>query len=230
MVLVQAGLAGNIYSYDGTNLVFYKKIPGNYSETAYGEVYAESVANKEGQILFGFSNGSGNPADQLIYRIAKYGGDFNYIMDQPYPCSARSGDEFVLTDLEFGGMIVSGQTVYVSVTDGDTCWIDKLDPTAKLDGAYFETRRMIVNRIDQSNLSEVFMNYVSLPAGTDLDFYLNKNYGGYGSALVHYTDAERISIRSTDAADSFNTLQLKVKVTASGNDAPEIESGGLNIN
>jgi hypothetical protein len=229
MVLVQAGKAGNIYYYDGTNLLLYGKIPGTYSATAYGEVYFDSVSNNAGQILFGFSNGSGNPADQLIYRIAKYNKDFNYIMDQPYPCSARNGDEFVLTDLEFGGIMVSGQTIYVSVTDGDTCWIDKTDPDNKLDGAYFETRTMIVNRVQMANFSEAYMAYADLPASTDIDFYIDKNYAGYGSALNKVDDTDRLIVQTSEEGTEFNVLQLKVKITTSGNYAPKIESGAVVI-
>lgn len=229
MVLVQAGLAGNIYSYDGTNLTLYNKIPGVYSSTAYGEVYHDSVSNKEGQMLFGFSNGSGNPAEQLVYRIAKYNSNFNYILDQPYPISERSGSDFVMSGLEIGGIMVSGQIIYVAWKNGSSYGIDKLDATAKLNGAYFETRRMVVNRSDKSNMGKIYMNYVSLPESTDLDFYINKNYSSYGSALTTIVDDLNLKVETYNEADTFSTLQLKVKFTTSSNNAPIIESGGLDI-
>lgn len=230
MVLVQAGKAGNIYYYDGQNLQLYGKIPGTYSSTAYGEVYPNSVANKEGQILFGFSNGSGNPADQLVYRIAKYGIDFNYILDQPYPISERSGSDFVLTGLEIGAILVVGQLIYVAWKNSagaGTYGVDKLDTANKLDGAYFETRVMIVNREEQTNFSEALIAYASKPASTDIDFYIDKNYAGYGSALTKIDDTQRYIMRTKDEATEFNVLQLKVKVTTSSNSAPQIESGAV---
>jgi hypothetical protein len=229
MVLVQAGKAGNIYYYDGTNLLLYGKIPGSYSASAYGEVYPSSIGNKEGQILFGFSNGSGNPADELVYRIAKYNKDFSYIMDQPYPISQRSSSEFVLTGVEIGGIIVSGLTVYVAWKNGSSFGIDKLDASNKIDGAYFETRIMTVNRESQANFSKAFMAYASLPANTAINFYLSKNYAAYGSALAKVVDVDRLIVETKDEATEFNTLQLKTKLTASGNTAPQIESGAVVI-
>jgi len=228
MVLVQAGKAGNIYYYDGTNLELYMKIPGTYSSTAYGEVYPDSVANKEGQILFGLSNGSGNPADQLVYRLARHNRNFSYIMDQPYPISERSGSDFVLTGLEIGGIMVSGQIVYVAWKSAtETGTVDKLDVSNKLDGAYFETRVMIVNREEQTNFSEALIAYASLPASTAINFYLDKNYAGYGDALSKIDDTQRYIVRTKDEATEFNTLQLRVKVTTSSNSAPQIESGAV---
>src|SRR3990167_9486053 len=96
-VLVQAGLAGNIYYYDGEKLELYKTIPGTYSPTAYGEVYPYSVANMNGQMLFGFSNGSGNPANEGVYRIARSTRDHPWVLDFPYPISERSGGALVMS-------------------------------------------------------------------------------------------------------------------------------------
>src|SRR3990167_2706253 len=61
-VYAQAGRAGNIYFYNGEKLEPYKKIPGTWSKTAYGEVQPNSVSNFKGVPVFGLSNGSGNPA------------------------------------------------------------------------------------------------------------------------------------------------------------------------
>jgi hypothetical protein len=229
MVLIQAGNQGNIYYYDGTNLELFAKIPGNYSSTAYGEVYPNSVANKNGQILFGFSNGSGNPADELIYRIARHDRDFPYIMDQPYPSSARSGDEFVLTGLQVGALLVVGNILYAAWTNGATSWVDKLDIATKLNGAYFETRVVTVNREEQENFSGAIVAYADLPSDTGVNFYLDKNYAGYGNALDKFTDVARKIIRTKDVGTEFNALQVKIKVITSSNDGPKIESGAIVI-
>ena len=227
MVLAQAGKAGNIYYYDGENLELYGKIPGTYSSTAYGEVYPNSVANKEGQVLFGFSNGSGNPADELIYRLAKHNRSFEYIMDQPYPVSERSGSDFVLTGLEIGAILVVGQLIYVAWKNGSSFGVDKLDVSNKLDGAYFETRIVVINREEQANFSEALIAYTSKPASTDVDFYTDINYAGYGSALSKFADTDRNIVRTKDEGTTFTTMQLKVKVTTSGNNAPQLESGAI---
>jgi len=113
-VLVQAGLAGNIYYYDGDRLELYTTIPGDYTPTAYASVYPNAVANLNGQMLFGLSNGLGNPADQLVYRIARSTRNHPWVMDQPYPISERSGDDLVMSGVEIGAILAVGQDLFVS--------------------------------------------------------------------------------------------------------------------
>lgn len=230
MVLVQAGTKGNIYYYDGQNLELYMKIPGEYSSTATAEVYPTSIANKEGQILFGLSNITGNPANQGVYRIGRHSRDFPYIMDLPYPISERSGSDFVLTGLSIGAILIVGSDIYVSWKNdagADTYGVDKLDASNKLNGAYMESMVMTVNREELANLAKTVVAYASLPASTDIDMYLDVNYAGYGSALTKATDTQRNTIESTNAGVEFTTLQYKIKVTTSSNSAPKIESGAV---
>ena len=229
MVLVQAGLAGNVYWYDGTNLELFFKIPGDYSPTKTAHVKPGSVAGNGEQILFAFSNVSGNPADQLIYRFARHNRNYTYILDAPYPTSERSSGEFVLSGNNYGALLVVGDDVYASVDNGTTRWIDKLDHSNKLNGAYFETRVMRVNRFEEVNMSEVYMAYASLPASTDIDFYLDINYAGYTSALSTVTDTQRNLIRTDNESREFTTLQLKTKLTTNSNDSPQIETGAIEI-
>lgn len=61
-VYVNAGRAGNLYFYNGVELVPFKRIPGSFSTTEYGTVHPGSTANFKGIPVFGFSNGAGNPA------------------------------------------------------------------------------------------------------------------------------------------------------------------------
>lgn len=230
MVLVQAGTKGNIYSYDGEKMSLWSKIPGDYSSTATAEVYPNSIANKEGQILFGFSNITGNPADQGVYRIGRHSASFSYIMDFPYPISERSGSDFVTTGLSIGAILVVGSDIYVSWKNNagaGTYGVDKLDSTSKLDGAYLESRVMIVEREKLTNFMKAVVAYADLPVSTSIDMYLSKNYAAYGSALSKVDDTDRLIIESKDESTEFTTLQMKVKITASANTAPRIESAGV---
>jgi hypothetical protein len=229
MILVSCGTKGNIYSYNGSQLELWGKIPGEYSATATGEVYPSSVANKEGQILIGFSNITGNPADQGIYRIGRHSNSYDYIIDFPYPTSERSGSEFVTTGVNIGGIMVVGSDIYMSVKSGGTAWIDKLDSSNKLSGAYFETRVTTIEREKETNFVKSIVAYADLPANTDIDMYLSKNYAAYGSALSKVTDTDRLIVETKDEATNFITLQMKVKVTTSGNTAAKIESAGIFI-
>ena len=224
-VFVQAGLSGNIYIYDGEKLELYKRIPGDYSPTKYGSVNPYSVGNLAGQILFGFSNGSGDPADELVYRIARADRDHPYIMDAPFPISERSGGEFVLTGVEIGAILVSGFNVYVAWKNGSSYGIDKLDWNTKLSGAYFETRVAVINRESFANFAKVVMAYASLPASTSITIQYSKNYAAYVDT-TEVDDTDR-NIVYSDIGIEATTIQVKIIVTTSGNNSPELESGGI---
>jgi hypothetical protein len=235
VVLVQAGKKGNIYWYDGTNLELFMTVPGEFSPSAKGEVYPGSVSNIDGHILFGWTNTEGNPTESLVYRIGRHDRDFPYIMDQPYPISERDGSEFVVEDIEIGALTVAGSYIYVCWKNGSTCGIDRLDLNNKLSGAYFDSRVMIVEREEFANFSECMVAVSKrdlggdmLPTGTDIDFYTSRNYQEY-KQIDTEIDTDRNMIKSNDSGTDFTTMQLRVKVTTSGNNAPLIESAGVRI-
>jgi len=230
IVFVQAGVKGNIYVYTNGYMELYRTIPGDYSPTATGSVHPYSAANMNGQVLFGFSNVTGNPADELVYRLGRNSKNYPWILDQPYPISERSSGEFVLSGIEIGAILVVGDDLFVAWKNSTTYGVDQLDYSNKLDGAYFESRVFVVDRSQLTNFSKAVAAYFSLPASTDIDFYLSKNAGAYGSALSTIDDVDRLLIETDDEADEFITLQVKVKMTASVNTAPNLEKVMIYVN
>lgn len=229
-VLVQAGNQGNLYYYNGEKLEIYMRIPGDYSPTKYGEVYPSAVANANGQLLFGFSNGSGNPADQLIYRIARHSRNYPWIMDAPYPISERTEGALATVSISIGAILVVGNDIYVSWKNSapyaPTYGVDKLNWSAKLTLAYFETRVMALEREKYSNFSKYIATYASMPASCSLSFSYNKNYAGYVAFTNEIDDTER-NVVTVDEVVEATTLQFKVAATVSSNTAPEIESSAV---
>ncbi len=224
-VLVQAGNQGNLYYYDGEKLEPYMRIPGDYSPTAYGEVYPNAVANANGQMLFGFSNGSGNPADQLIYRIARYDRKYDLIMYAPYPISERSAGALVTSSIAIGALLVVGNDIYCSWKNSTTYGIDKLNWSAKLTLAYFETRVMVIEREKYSTFSKFLANYALMPASCSIAMQYSKNYAAYADT-TEVDDTDKNIVTAEEGVEA-TTLQLKVSPTVSGNNAPEIESCGI---
>jgi len=225
-VIVQAGNQGNLYYYDGERLEEYLKIPGDYSPTAYGEIYPTAVGNLGGKILFGFSNGSGNPADQGIYQIARSTRDHPYILDMPYPTSVRSDDALVLTDTEIGGILVVGTDVYASFKNGANIGVDKLDYSKKLEVAHLETRVMIVNREQFSTFSKFVVAYADMPDDTAIEIQYEKNYADEFTGTTEKTDTSKNIVFAEEGVDA-TTLRLKILPTVNDNDAPTIESAGV---
>jgi hypothetical protein len=229
MTLVQAGLGGRIYIYDqGSNsLQLYKVIPGDYNPTAWGRVNPDAVATLEGKMLFGFSQGLGNPADQGVYAIGRNSTDYPYILDLPYPISQRTGDDFELSDVEIGSILVVGFDVFVSWKHESAYGVDKLDYTQKVECAVLETRVISITRESASNYSGIVIAYYQLPSGTSVNLFLSKNYASYVQATTK-VDATKNTIFAEKGVTG-TTLQLKIKPVVSGNTAPEIESAGVTI-
>ncbi len=114
--IVSAGLTGNLYSYNGINLVFYKRIPGTYSTTQKCIVYPNATALLNGFLpIFGVSNYLGNPTDEGIWSLAKTSNNYPTIMNLEFPISQVDSSGYnLLSGIIIGAVLVSGQDVYMS--------------------------------------------------------------------------------------------------------------------
>jgi len=226
LIFAQAGLRGNIYTYNGEALELFKKIPGDFTAAKYGQVNPGSVANIGGNILFGFSNGAGDPADEGIYRLGRAGGSYPYILDFPYPTSQRSGADFILTGTDIGAILVDGDDLYVAWKETTNYGVDKIDASNKLSKGYLETRVMSATREPFSMFSKFLVAYEALPASTNIEILYDKNYTGSYTATTEVSDTARKLIYAEEGIEA-NVLQLKLLITASSNDAPTIERAAV---
>jgi len=115
-VFVQAGINGQIYYYNGSQLIPYRKIPGTFSATAYGLVYANAVGWFKGLPIFGFSNSpdtansTGNPANCGIYSLGQFSPNYKRVLNLEFPLSVINP----LASVEIGSIITIGNNVYSS--------------------------------------------------------------------------------------------------------------------
>lgn len=227
LVFVSAGVAGNIYVYNGEALELYKKIPGDHTVSTECVIHPNAVANLAGEILFGLSTKTGDPADEGIYRLGRHSRNYPYILDLPYPISERSNGDFVLTGIEIGALLVVGQELFASWKHSAAYGVDKLDTSNKLDGAYLETMVMNAQREPFSDFSKFLVAYVDLAANTDVNISYSKNHAAY-AALTEINDTARKIIYAEKSVKA-TTLQIKLVFTASSNDAPTIRGAAVFI-
>lgn len=224
-VYVSAGRSGNIYVYDGVSLELFKKVTGTYSATATATVHPDAVSNLQGQVLFGLSNVSNNPALQGVYRLGRHSRNYNWILDLAYPISERNTGELVLSGIEIGSITTQGERIFVSWKNGASYGVDMLDYSNKLDKAYFETRVMRPDRYNFSTFTKFDIPYNSLPANTSIALSYDKNYSNTyttpTSSLVDDTDRKILSLEEGIEATS---LQLKIVFTCSANATPSLEA------
>ena len=226
-VIVNAGLSGNLYYYNGQVLELFKRVPGDYSSTAQAIVHPNSASNLQGLILFGVSNSTGNPCDQGVYAIGKHSRNYPLVLDLSFPISERSDGDFVLSSIEIGAIAVSGFDAVIAWKNGSAFGFDKIDYSNKLDGAYFESRVEALQREILQNFGKFLVAYETIPASCDIDIAYQTNHAGSYTALTTIKDTDRLIKYNDSVTPNGNTIQMKVTITASSNTAPSIESCGI---
>lgn len=227
-VYAQCGKYGRIYFYDGSQLIPYKRIPGDWSPTKYGEVYPQAVSTLLTIPVFGFSNGLGDPALQGVYSFGSYSKDYLKVLDLSYPVSIG------LSSVEVGAVIAVGADLLVSWKSGSSYGVDKLNWSAKYASAYIETMVLTAApaRHFLKTVVEFFANYVSLPASTAISFkYKKKHEASFSAAVTVIDDTKLMQVRTyVGTIPDIAALQLRIDFTVSSNDAPEVENFGYKDN
>lgn len=301
-VLVNAGVKGNLYVYDGSTLSRFKRIPGTWSGSKAALIHPNATVNMFGLPLFALSNVSGNPALQGIYSLGSYDRNYPDVLNAEYPIS-----EGEISNVDFGSLYIAGTDLLSSwkyaftvtmtiaspavvtaqnhglangrpitfsttgalptgVTAGvvyyvgnaaentfnlyDTAanaiaggstgrvntsgaqsgthsaqiyGIDVLDTDAKLSGAYVVTKALNLSRNEQKVISG-FAGYRTLPAGTEIKFWQKANWSDTWVEIPTRVDTIKKTVFCHETAPMANVIEIQVSLTASGNDAPEIDT------
>jgi len=219
-VLLQAGQKGNLYTYDGSQMSQFKRIPGNWTSTNRAKVFSEAAVNYSGLPLFGLSNDNGNPALQGVYSFGSYSANYPKVLTLEYVISTGN-----TSNIEIGAIAIQGNDILVSWKDsngGTSYGVDKVDWSNKRSGAYFETRVITTDRMNAKNM-KLKIAYRSLPANTSITLQKKINNGAYTNVTL-LNEALK-SYYSTDVnVSDANTAQFKITMVGSGNNAPEIEA------
>ena len=221
-LLAHAGLKGNIYQYNGEELIHLKRILGDWTGTKKAIVYLNAVGTFKAIPIFGLSNNDGNPANQGVYSFGSAGNNYPRVLDLTYPISQGA-----LSNVEIGAIApISADQFLVSWKDSNPVptvyGVDILDLSNKYSGSYIETRILGMERGTRKDFHvEVF--YRSLPANTDIVISGSSNYGAYSTVTSQNNTQDmkkEATVKMVDAAAG----QIKIATTASGNNAPEIEA------
>jgi hypothetical protein len=225
-VLINAGNAGNIYSYDGQFASFYKKIPGTYSPTKQAKINPKAVGLYNGTLpIFGVSNVQGNPCDEGIWSLGRHSNNYPTVLNLEFPTSNVDGSGYpIVSGVEIGAIIVSGQDVYISWAYNSTYGVDKLDYANKIAKPFLETRVMSPELGGFTTFNRFIATTEPLPSSTGLSFKLNKDGSGFGSVLADVlSDTQRNQTATEKERTDSRTLQLRLEATTSGNNAPAVQ-------
>lgn len=232
-VVINAGLSGNLYSYNGVSASFYKRIPGSYSPTAQAKINPNAVGYFKGSLpVFGVSNVTGNPCDEGVWSLGRYDNSYPIVFNLEFTTSNLDADDFGITSgIEIGAMIVSGTDVYISWkydngVDAATYGVDKLDYSNKIEHAILETRVIAADPQLETQYAEVCANYNLMPDNTSLTLKLKKNgesiFTEYSGEFID--DSDRNQYISKNAGITARYMQVRIEANSSGNNAPVLET------
>ena len=226
-VVVSAGEKGNLYVYSNNVLEQYLQVTGDYSSNKKATVYPNASVNKTGLPLFGLSNKTSNPVLQGVYSIGRTSRNYPLVLNLEHVISTGK-----LSAVEIGALAMVGDNLLVSWKDstGTPIYgVDKLDVTAKFDSAYLESRIIKPVRDQANTVGEISVAYKSLPTGTDIDIYVDRNYAGYGTKLTTVNDTKSNCIKTKVEVGDCSTLKVKIAPQVTANLAPEIEQIEINL-
>ena len=221
IVVVNAGVKGNLYIYDGAQLDTYQKVKGDYSATNKAKVRDNAVFNFNGMPLFGLSLVTGTGVNLGVYSMARTNRKYPYVLNLEFAISTGN-----LTKIEIGAIVpVSADQFLVSwkdTTTGTVYGVDIMSLTEKATG-YFVTRLMNVDREVETNYGEAHVPHRALASGTDINIYHDKNHTGSFTQMSTKKDSKRKTVLTEKGIGDAAILKTKVEMTPNANDAPEVE-------
>lgn len=217
-VLVQAGMVGNIYIYNGASLDVYKNVRLNSAAlgTAAAHMRYNACLNFGGKALFGFS---------LLYSLARANRNYPFVLNKEIGISTGNLTTALITSM-VQISVIGGNIFLVAWQDGSNFGVDRYDTTAKYTGAYIKSRMITVDRFDKNTYGDFKVAWRTKPVNTIITMGANINNGGM-TMLTPATDQVIDVDRNLDQAiadiGDATQFQAQVNITPSGNTAPEIE-------
>ncbi len=234
IVIINAGVKGNTYTFNGSKAELYVQIKGDWSSTNKAVVHPEATFNFNGLPLFGLSQQTGTGVNLGVYSLGRTNRKYPYVLNLDFPISERSGGNLVLTGIEIGAIVGIGDQFLVSWKNGSTYGVDLLSLTLKIESGYFITRVASIDRLAQDNFGSVSVPYRSLPASTAIKVHRKVNHAvtftEFDGTTEMETDTDRMVRRTTKNIGEANTVQVKVELTPNSNATPEVERAIIEVN
>lgn len=222
-MFAQCGVYGRFYFLNGYKLEALKTLPGNFTETNKARMYPNASAYFRNRPHFAVSNISGNPTDQVVYSFGNNRAGYDRVWNKEYPVSLRSSGEYVMSNLTIGSLCVQGDYLYVAWQTGSTYEIDRIDYTAKLEYAYFESRVIAVDRNLRTDFNESFAAYSLLPDDTSVVLKYKETQADSFAVVSTIVDTDNLLVKAVSNLGAGVSSQIRCELHSNGNDAPVLE-------
>lgn len=217
---VQAGLVGNIYSYDNNMLYLVKRIPGTYTALRSSRVLPNAVAFYRGLPIFGVSRDEAvniSGATPGVYSLGTVNPRlYNRVLALEHFPSTTS-DSVVI-----GALAIKGNNLYMTWKSSTTAGVDMIDYNNRYTSAYLESRVIYLDRTDANVYTKFVVGYVEMPTGCSVKAYIKQNYASSWTEITLTQDTIR-NLYYSDIRLESSVVEFKVELLSSGASSPMVD-------
>lgn len=219
--IVQVGNNGNLKYWNLSNFTPYKKIPGTLN------AYPSGITIHSEIVHIGMNGGTKNG----VYSVGRYDKNDPISINLEYVPSHGK-----LTGTEIGALLSDGSDLYVSWKDGTTYGIDVIDHSNKAPAVYESMLLNMSKPKDDKLVEGIKTETIALPENCSYTIKwrsstLTGNEDADGWNQCDLEDGAETSMDTEGSTSAIfkcggqgETIEIRVELTPSGNDTPEIRS------
>ena len=221
--IVQAGVKGALYSYNGVRAERHKRIPGDWGLGKEAIVKSRAVASFLGMPIFGVSNKNGNPVEQGLYTVGGYDAKYPNVFNLEYVSNQNN-------DAEIGAIEIINTDLIFSSKSGSSI-VYRVDVSNKSDVPFIETQVFNAAREKLKNY-KVTICYRDIPTGGSIVLSQKTNDASSYSFMTTKVHDNRKTVETSVNAVNAANIQFKIFLNrgTDTNEAPEIESIIIDFN
>jgi hypothetical protein len=225
--VVQAGIDGALYFYDGAVAQLIRNIPGDYTAASYSDTYPQGMAWRESLLCIGHNDLLGSPSEHGVWTWGTLSNNLAPALNFTYPISTGNTSNVII-----GSILQVGLDTYVSwkdTTSGTSYGVDIIDFNNKFDNATYET--IVLGRgMPDRTYTKVNVSFEPLPSGCSIQLEMKANGAANwtGVYLPDNVSTEFATAGATTFTWPLNVtaqqIQFRLTLGASSNNAPRITS------
>ena len=216
---IWAGISGNFYYFDSSQLQLLKRLPGVYSSSIFGEVFPEAVTVRQSAVLFGMSAGSGAASKLGVYGWGQYNKNYPLVLSYDYPISTGT-----TTSIKIGIVKQIGNVTLVSWKDGSSYGVDEIDEAAKQTMGIYES--VIFDNetpFQKKRFTKFTLKHRKLPADCSITLKYRADYNSSWTTIGTSSTENSIIAHLSKVFEAYN-LQLRIELNTNANVSPELIS------
>jgi len=225
LVVINAGVAGNLYQYTGNSLVGIKTIPF-VEKNLTAKVYPGATATYQGSPLFGVSEGTSLTVKRGVYSWTSAEKNYPTVLNLDYTVSTGT---LTGTGIKIGSLFSEGENeLYISWKDGSNYGVDLVDGSGVFAIAEYQS---LIYDGGTPYLTKLFTDFKVrlsrlLRTGEVITVYYDADRSGSWTSAgsLDFSVDGAIIEKDFDFKQRAGEIQIKFTFTIAGSTSPAIDS------